>query len=242
MSSIPPWASRPPPRLVENHRVLVQVVADLAKRPISPDPLDGLFAKENEALTRPIWEGLYRIARRLNTDPFDWLPELFEETALNFYDDCREALLMRVKTPSERAVELRRIASMADELSRLVAASSLAWTSVLYYHRDTLEGTQVPPGASVPRVEEVLAALAQEAREKADEAAREPAMRLRMVDGQPAPEAWRLNFIRKLTAAMRRRYGRPHYQLTADTVMVVFGIETTAEYVKVSAFRKKGNV
>jgi len=126
------------------------------------------------------------------------------------------------------------IAKKARNLAELVGSSELACTSVLYYERETLEGTQYPDGAVVPRIEELLISLAEEA-----EAATKKRHKNQIVsklnrkpDGSIPVATYRTAFVKRLAAYMKEKYGRPCHQIVADTATVIFGIETDSEYVK----------
>ena len=224
------WATHAPKALIEYHQGMKRSLSILSKREVVEDPLDALFSKENEAMMRPVWERLATLADG---------EQSFERACFNYYRDCRESLLLYCKTEAERRKELEEIANLAEELAHRVAESELAWTSVLYYVRESLEGATLPNGASIPRIEGLLIDLAKDAQGAAT-CPHKHQSNLHLSkgeDGSIPKTTFRRAFVINLAKHMTRRYGEPFDGLVADTATVIFGIDTTAAYVKTTRHR-----
>ena len=231
------WASRAPESLIEYHQGMKRSLSILSKKEVVEHPLDALFAEENQPMMRPVWEKLAKLAAGKTKGAAPSPPETwraFAQACFDYYDDCEDSLWLYCKTKAERRKELDEIAGLAEELAHRVAESELAWTSVLYYVRDALEGTAFPEGASIPRIEELLIDLATEAKETASRPHKHQTnLRLsKRADGSIPKDTFRRAFVRNLSQRIVRRYGSPHDSLVADTASVVFGMETSVDYVK----------
>jgi len=238
------WDSHAPKSLIEYHQGMKLSLSILSKKEITEDPLDPLFAEENQPTMRPVWKTLAKLAVGKTKGATPSPPEAwraFEQACFDYYDDCKDSLWLYCKTETERRKELEKIASLAEELAHRVAESELAWTSVLYFVRDALEGTAFPEGASIPRIEGLLIDLATEAKETASRPHKHQTnLRLsKRADGSIPKDTFRRAFVRNLAQCMERRYGEMSSPLVANTATVVFGMDTSAEYVRVTVSRRK---
>jgi len=222
-----------PPSLFEHHQGMKHALSILSKREISEDPLDPLFAEENQANMRLVWEELATLAGESG--------EGFKQVCLNYYDDCKKSLWLYGKTETERRAELEEIASLAEKLARKVAESELAWTSVLYYVRESLEGASLPEGAAIPRIEGLLVDLTEEARAAASRPHKHQSnLRLsKRENGEIPKSTFHRAFVRNLAKRMVCRYGAPFDNLVATTATVIFGMDTDTSYVKTNRHRNR---
>ncbi len=222
-----------PPSLFEHHQGMKRSLSILSKREISEDPLDPLFAEENQINMSCVWKKLAELAGERR--------EGFEQVCFNYYRDCRESLWLYCKTETERRAELEEIASLAQKLAWKVAESELAWTSVLYYVRELLEGAYLPEGAAIPRIEGLLVDLAEEARAAASRPHKyQSNLNLsKREDGSIPKSTFRRAFVRNLAERMVSRYGAPFDNLVANTATVLFGMDTDVSYVKTIRHRNR---
>jgi len=237
------WASHAPKPLVELHQGHKRSLSILCKKEITEDPLDSLFAEENQPMMRPVWEEIAKLAvgkikGAAPSPPEAW--RAFEQACFDYYDDCRDSVWLYGQTEAERRKELEEIASLAKELAHRVAESELAWTSVLYFVRDALEGTVFPEGASIPRIEELLIDLATEAKETASRPHKHHLpIELMKASGAIPKKTFCRVFVCQLSARTRKRYGKACNKLVANTATVIFDIDIPESYVK-STWRNLG--